>query len=356
MGLPQINIVFEKKAATLINRSGKGLVVLLLQDSTKPQTMNPYRGIDEVLREDWTEKNYEYIKMAFKAEPDRVLCVRAVVKDEAVDITESLKLIDDLNTDYLTSPVFTSGDGEVIKAWVKKRRAAGKKVKVLLADYDADCEAFINFGNTVVSVVWDTETVEYTAQEYCCRLAGVLASVPLTQSSTYYELEEIVDTTCFEEPDTEIDGGKLIIIYDGEKFKIARGVTSLTTISELHPADFKKIKVIEGADIIRYDIYSTFNDEFIGKLNNTYDNKQNFIGAINKYLKDLEDTVVDRESDHYVELNTAAILNYLRADGVDTDDFAEQQIKEANTGSNIFLTGKVKLLDAMEDLELQIRL
>ena len=245
----------------------------------------------------------------------------------------------------------------MVKAWLKKRRDAGKKVKVLLAGYEADYEAMINFGNEKVSVLNDQDEVtEYSAQEYCCRLAGVLAAIPLTQSSTYYELPEIVDTPTFEDPDKEADEGRLIIIYDGDAFKIGRGVTSLITVSDNHPKDFKKIKVLEGDDIIRYDIYSTFKENFVGKLNNTYDNKQNFIGAVNQYLKNLEDTVVDKENDHYVELNTTAILNYLKADGIDTDDLTEQQIKEANTGSNIFLAGKVKLLDAMEDLDLLIRL
>ena len=356
MGLPMIKITFEKKAATLINRSSRGMVVLILKDSTKTQTMTPYRGIDEVSKEDWTEKNYEYIRMAFVAEPSKVLCVRALTTEDAVNVSETLNLLNDLNADYLTSPEFTKSDGDIIKTWAKKRREAGKKVKVLIAGFDADYEAIINLGNSKVSVVWDEEVVEYTGQEYCCRLAGVMAAVPLTQSSTYYDLDEIVDTDTFEDPDSEADEGRLIIIYDGEVYKIGRGVTSLTTVSEQHPAPFKKIKVSEGADIIRHDIYSTFESEFVGKVNNTYDNKQNFIGAVNQYLKDLEGTVVDRESDHYVELNTAAILNYLKADGVDTDDWTEQQIKEANTGSNIFLCGKVKLLDAMEDLDLLIRL
>lgn len=357
MGLPKINISFEKKAATLINRSSRGLVVIILNDSTKTQIMTPYRGIDEVSKDDWTEKNYEYIKMTFKAEPDKVLCVRAVLDNESVDIAESLKLVDDINTDYLTSPLFSKSDGDVIKAWTKKRREASKKVKVLLAGYDADYEAMINFGNTEVSVLQDDDSVvRYNGQEYCCRLAGILASIPLTQSSTYYVLDEIVDTTTFDDPDAESDEGRLIIIYDGSNYKIGRGVTSLMTVSETHPRDFKKIKLLEGADIIRYDIYSTFNDEFIGKVNNTYDNKQSFIGAINRYFKDLEGSIVDRESEHYVELNTSAILNYLKADGVDTDDWTEQQIKEANTGSDIFLAGKIKLLDATEDLDLRIRL
>ena len=70
--------------------------------------------------------------------------------------------------------------------------------------------------------------------------------------------------------------------------------------------------MVEGADIIRYDIRSTFEEDFVGRLNNTYDNKQLLIGAINQYLKDLEDTVVDRENDHYVELDLEAILKWLR--------------------------------------------
>ena len=356
MGTPQIIIQFLKKSATLIRRSGRGMAVLILKDETQEQTMNPYMGIDEVDPEDWTEKNYDYIKMTFKSEPNQVLCVRAVMKEGAIDVRGSLELVRYINFDYLTSPYFEKADGDVVKAFIKKIRDEGKKAKAVLADYEADCEALINFATPAVTVVWDDVPVTYTAREYCCRIAGILAAVPLTQSSTYYELKEIVDAACFDDADAEIDKGKLIIIFDGNRYKIARGVTSLQTISEEHPRDFMKIKVVEGADIIRYDIRTTFEEDFVGKLNNTYDNKQLLIGAINQYLKDLEDTVVDKENDHYVELDMEAILKWLRNDGVDTDDLTEQEIKEANTGSTIFLAGKIKLLDAVEDLYLKISL
>jgi len=356
VGTPKIVIEFLKKSATLIKRSGRGMAVLLLEDSTQEQAMNPYMGIDEVAKEDWTEKNYDYIKMAFKAEPSRVLCIRAGMKDEGMDVRETLELVRYINFDYLTSPYFKKSDYDVVKAFIKKIRNEGKKAKAVLAEYEADCEAVINFATPSVTVVWDEEAVTYTAGEYCCRITGILAAVPLTQSSTYYELKEIVDAACFDDADAQIDQGRLIIIFDGNRYKIARGVTSLTTISEDHPRDFQKIKVMEGADIIRYDIRSTFEDNFVGRMNNTYDNKQLLIGAINQYLKDLEDTVVDKENDHYVDLDMEAILKWLRDDGVDTDDLTEQQIKEANTGSLIFLAGKIKLLDAVEDLYLKIRL
>lgn len=358
MGTPRIVIEFLKKAATVIKRSGRGMVVLILADDTGDQVLNPYMGIDEVPQNDWTEKNYEYVKMTFKAEPSQVLCVRAKADDGAMDIRETLELIRYVNFDYLASPYFRTSDGDAVKAFIKKIRNEGKKAKAVLPEYEADCEAIINFASPQVTSVWDKdgEPVTYTAQEYCCRIAGILAAIPLTQSSTYYELEEVVDTTGFKDVDAEVDNGRLIIIFDGSRYKIARGVTSLQSISEEHPQDFKKIKVLEGADIIRYDIRQTFEDEFVGKMNNTYDNKQLLIGSVNQYLKDLEDTVVDKESDHYVELNLAAILEYARSDGMDTDEMTEQQIKEMNTESTVFLAGKVKLLDAVEDLHLKIRL
>lgn len=358
MGAPRITIEFLKKAATAIKRSGRGMVVLVLDDATGDQALNPYMGIDEVPQDGWTEKNHGYIKMTFKAGPSQVLCVRAITKDDTIDIRETLELIRHVNFDYLAGPCLKASDGDAVKTFIKKIRNEGKKAKAVLPGYEADYEAIINLASPQVTAVWDKDgdPVTYTAQEYCCRIAGILASIPLTQSSTYYELEEVVDTPGFEDVDAEVDGGRLVIIFDGSRYKIARGVTSLQTISEEHPQDFRKIKVLEGADIIRYDIRQTFEDEFVGKMNNTYDNKQLLIGAVNQYLKDLEDTVVDKESDHYVELNLAAILEYVRSNGADTDEMTEQQIKEMNTGSTVFLAGKVKLLDAVEDLQLKIRL
>lgn len=96
------------------------MAVLILEDGTQEQVMNPYMGIDEVDPEDWTEKNYDYIRMTFRAEPNQVLCVRAVMKDGAVDVRESLELVRYINFDYLTSPYFKKADGDVVKAFIKR--------------------------------------------------------------------------------------------------------------------------------------------------------------------------------------------------------------------------------------------
>lgn len=43
-----------------------------------------------------------------------------------------------------------------------------------------------------------------------------------------------------------MDAGKLVVVFDGEKYKLGRGVTSLTSITEERPEDLKKIKIVEG--------------------------------------------------------------------------------------------------------------
>lgn len=358
MGTPKIIIEFLKKSATFIRRSGRGTAVLILEDDTRGQALNPYMGMDEVAEADWTKKNREYIRLAFAAEPRKLLCVRAVMQEGELQLAETLELIRYIDFDYMASPYLTAADGDMVKAFIRKIRSEGKKAKAVLPEYEADCEAVINFATPSVAVMWseDEEPAVYSAKEYCCRIAGILAAVPLTQSSTYYELTEVVDAAGFDDIDTEIDKGRLVIMFDGSRYKIARGVTSLQTVTDDCPEDFKKIKVVEGADIIRHDIRTTFEEEFVGKLNNTYDNKQQLIGAINQYLKELEDTVVDAESPHYVELDMEAILQWLKDNRYDTDEMTEQQIKEANTGSGIFLAGRMKLLDAVEDLVLKIQL
>ncbi len=356
MGLPEISIKFIRKAKTFIKRSSRGMVLLILHDDTREQSLTAYEKWDEVEADDWTEKNYDYLRMVFLGEPRTVVAVRAEMKDDAADTAETIALFETLNYDWLAYPECTPEAASAIADYIKKARADKKKVKAVLPDTAADHEGIVNFAMTGISVVWEgsKEVKEYTTAEYAARIAGVLAGLTLSVSSTYYVLDEIVDLEMVKSPDKEIDAGKLVIIYDGEKYKIGRGVTSLTTVTEEQPEDFKKIKIVEGSDLIRTDIITTFEDEFVGKVPNTYDNKQVFIGAVNEYFKNLEGTVLNGSHENYIEVDAAANEAYLKSRGKDTGSMTIQQIREANTGSYLFVCGQVTMLDAMEDLQLNI--
>lgn len=356
MGLPEIQISFHKKAQNIINQSTRGMVALLVDDATKDQVITPYRSVDDVIMEDWTEQTSKVLKLVFKGGPQKVLVIRAVKKESGVDLSASLALIKAVNFDYLAYPDFKGEDKEVIKKWLQEMRVKGKKAKAVLPECDGDYEAIINYATPSVTAKWPEtgELVTYTAAEYCARIAGVLAGLPLTQSATNYELKELVDAELAEDPDAEIDAGKLIVVFDGEKYKLGRGVTSLVTLEKTTPKGLQKIKIVEGQDILKHDIYTTFDDEYSGKLVNDYDNKQLFIGAVLAYYKELYGTILDGNSKNEAEIDIEANRKYLKEQGKDVDDLSEQELKEANTGSYLYLAGGVTFLDAMEDLNMNI--
>lgn len=356
MGLPEIRISFQQKANSAIQRSSRGLVAVLLNDGTKNQFLSAYRREREVNKEDWSEESLKLLKLAFKGGPQKVVAVRMLQVDGTVSLEATLSEILPLDIDYLAYPGFTETDRTVMKDFLQRAVENGKKVKAVLPHWEADYERVVNFDTDSVTAVWEDseDPVSYTAAEYCIRIAGILAGLPLTRSCTYYELEEVVDCALSDDADADVDAGKLVIVFDGEKYKLGRGVTSLTTTSEEKPEDFKKIKIVEGRDIITHDIHSTFEDEYVGKVVNSYDNKQIFVGAVNDYFRSLENSVLDAEADNLVEVDAEGNRDYLESRGTDTTDMTDQELKEANTGSWLFLTGSCKFLDAMEDLKLQM--
>ena len=358
MGLPSIQINFHKKAQNLIRRSSRGIVCVILQDKTKEQPITPIRGYTDITKTEWAEKSREYLKLIFKGGPGGVIAVRAVETEDAVDIETTLKLIRNLNFDYLCMPGYKTSYMENFKEFLQGIRKEGKKGKAVFPNCKADSSAVINVTTSGITMKWDDEEEikELTTAEFCCRIAGICAGIPLTQSTTFYVLDEVLDITQVEDADNRIDAGELIVVYDGEKHKIGRGVTSLQKTTESEPEDFKKIKIREGADIIKNDIYTTFNDDYVGKLNNTYDNKQALIGAITSYFSSLEGTVLNGDEENYVEFDVEKIRQYLKDAGCDVDEMTEQQIREADTGSRLYLTGKICLLDAMEDLDMTMEM
>ena len=201
------------------------------------------------------------------------------------------------------------------------------------------------------------EVISIRSEDYTARIAGLLAGVSLTESSTYKVLKEVVDIKQSAKPDEDINAGKLIIIFDGEKFKIARGVTSLVTVSEEVPEDFKKIKIVEASDMVRNDIKTTFEDQYVGKRNNTYDNKQIFVGAVYSYLTELGEKVIDKDEDIEVLIDTGWIKKYLEEKKKkDTSEMSEIELNKSNTGSHLAIKAKFKFLDAMEDLTMGIEM
>ena len=343
MGLPSINIEFYKKAVSFVARSSRGVVLLLLKDSTKTTVINAYTEIEDVVKEDWTADNFRIIDLCFMGNPNKVIVVRAVTKEMGINVDECKQLIENLKFDWFAAPCLSKEEGALFASYFdSQKKKKYKKGKAVLVDQAADSPAVVNFATTNISIVYKGEVITIKPEDYTARIAGLLAGVNIKQSKN---------------PDEDINAGKFIIIFDGEKFKIARGVTSLVTISEEAPADFKKIKIVEGSDMVRSDIKSTYEDQYVGKKNNTYDEKQIFVGAVHSYLQDIAGEVIDKDEDIEVSLNTAWIKKYLEKEKKkDTSEMTEIDLNKANTGSHIAIRAKFKFVDAMEDLDMGIEI
>lgn len=349
MGLPTIDIIFKTKSVNAVERSERGIVALILKDDTGAFDTKEYRIVSEVKEEDWSVESLDLIKKTFLGNPSKLVVERMAT--DATSYNAALERLKSKSFNYLAVP--DAAASEDVAQWVKGcRQNDGKTFKAVVSGHSADDEAIINFTASGVAVGGKV----YTAAEYTCRIAGILAGLPFTRSATYYVLPEVEAISDSANPNADIDAGKLILINDGEKIKIARGVNSLTTTTTEKGEEFKKIKIVEGMDLIKEDITRTFEDEYVGKVNNSYDNQVLFLTAVNAYLKGLAGDILDPAYNNSVTIDTEAQRLAWEAIGVDTSHLTEQQLKEKSFRSQVFVKGNLKFLDSVEDLKFNISL
>lgn len=383
MGAPSIDISFIEKAISAITRGERGIVMLWVKDTLPAPAINPVTVVTESdVPEGLSDVTVEQVKLAmigYVNAPKKVIvyCMGIAEDAEEAEIDtgyqKAMEVAETIRFDYLAIPtVETDGKGEDIASWVKAmRETKKKKIKAVLPNVAADNEGIINF-TTEKSIKTEmvtgkdgTKTIVdtiYTAEQYCARIAGLIAGTPMAIACTYAPLPELSDCTRLTDNDTPIDKGEFIIFYDGEKVKVVRGVNSFITTVDGKGDSFKKIKIVEAMDMINDDIIKTAQDSYLGKYANTYSNKCLLITAISSYFAQLKrDDVI---SSYSVSLDAEAIRIYLKGKGMqatldngevkEVDECSDEEIITADTGASVFLTGNVKILDAIEDIKMPI--
>jgi len=363
MPLPAINITFRQQGITAIRRSQRGIVALILEDTvpaTNPITILTPADIPAALS-DFNKEQIELTLIGYQTPPKKVIAyiVPVGTVEDPVDYSAAQLYLEKIRWDYVAVPEIATADVTSFATWIKALRdTKKKKVKAVLPICPADHEGIINFATVKI----ETKLKDYTTAEYCARIAGLIAGTPLTIACTFAPLPEVTDCDKMsdEELSTAIDAGKFVLYNDGEKVKVARGVNSLVTTSEVKGESFKKIKIIEAMDLIHDDIKKTAEDSYLGKYSNSYDNKCLLISAILGYMEGLEiDGILDRGfSEVGINLETQAAylksIGYETNDGRTVDDMKDLEIKKANTRDKVFLYALIKILDAIEEINLPI--
>ena len=261
--------------------------------------------------------------------------------------------------DYLAIPTITNAQCEAVATWVKTNRENKfKKVKAVLPNYAGDYEGIIDFGNTSIK----TKTKTYSPAEYTARIAGLIAGTPMTISATYAPLAEVIDCARLapHHNDQHVNKGEFFSSFDGATVKMARAMNSLVTTTQGKLEAYQTIKTVDIMDMIYDDIRKTAQDSYIGKYTNDYDNKCLLISAIQGYFLELERGRLLQKDYSQVDIDVDAVKNYQISHGIYTKDelakMSDLEIKKLDTKKKVFMTAKIKILDAMEDIELPINI
>jgi len=350
IGLPSVIVEFKQKASTAIQRGNTGIVALILRDTQELGLYNIKGAYD--IPSNLSEANKKYINLTLLGNVTAPSKVVAYVVGEEVELKTALDYLETVEFNYLVVPQVKEEEKETVKTFIDKMRNDIKvRVKAVM-NLEADYEGIVNSTNTATM-----KEGEMNSDEFCCVIAGLIAGTPLNQSVTYAVPRNVLDipSQTKEQSEERVGKGELILVKEMGKVRVARGVNSLVTTTTEKGDLFQKIKLVDTMDLIHNDIRKTCIDTYIGKVANNYDNKCILMTAITSYFEELAKEQLI-EKDFTVAIDMAQQIKYLKSIGVDTSEMSEQEIKEANTKDKVFLMANIKLIDAMEEISLEINL
>lgn len=354
-GLVNINIEFKELATSFIQRSQTGIVTIILKDTTK---MYKELTSEDDIPTSLSDDNKKYIKYGFAGATDNEKVLKPskviiTVIDTDGNLDEILSELESVEFNYLCMPEAIEAEKTKIVTWIKKiREEESTEAKAVLANIKADNEAIINFTENVT-----VGGEEITAEKYTSRIASLIASTPNTQSITYAPLNEVESITKIDKAsaDAKVQAGELILRRLSGKIRVARGVNSLTTLTAEKGEMFQKIKLVDTKDLISKDIKNIYVEKYLRQCPNSYDNKCLFIVAVQSYLAELaKQELID--SNFTIEIDIEKQKEYLESKKVDTSKMNDNEIKNYSTGSNGFYLINLKLVDAMEDINIRVQI
>lgn len=337
----EINVSLIQKAQNFIELNARKTVCILVKELVNTGVYNVRTSMD-VENLELTKDNKEFIKRGLG---QKTIIIADTTIDKALGVAKAQKF------NYICHNFATEDNTKVKEFVVEQVESYKNNIMGILANCKGDHENIINFTTDDI-VIGDKA---YTAEQYTSRITSVIANIPSTESATYHVLSEVdlVPLLTKEELDTKISNGELVLIYDGDKVKIARGVTSLTTLGAEKTEDMQSIRLVTTGNIMKNDIQKSVADRYVGKMVGEYNNKMNICQEIKGYLGVLaKQSLMDKN--FTVDIDIQAIKAYLDSIRVNTEDMTEEEIRHYNTKRKCFILCRVNLLDSMEDFYINI--
>ena len=405
LGMPDIIVAFKEKGIEAIQRSKRGIVMLVLEEADKDLVNDHLElfSVDDIPSEGISDYSREQMQLAlegYQLAPKKVLAYfippvtetmetasdagagegtvngggasmteddeegtaetggvsdsDTVTTEARQDYTAVLKLAEAVKFTYLVIPQIRPSQVREIASWIKSMRTVKHiMAKAVLPNCAADSEGIINFTNSVIK----TQDKSYKTAEYCSRVAGLLAGTPMTIATTYAPVSELVEVEMEtkEERDARVARGEFFFFSDMQKIKVARAVNSFVTTYQGKGDQFKKCKIVELLDMIHDDIRQTGHDSYIGKYANSKENRDLLCTAITGYFKTLETEGLLEVDENEAFIDITAVKNWRLSNGLNTkeelESMDEGEIKKLNLHDNVFIAANLSPLDAMENIQ-----
>ena len=121
--------------------------------------------------------------------------------------------------------------------------------------------------------------VEINSAEFAAYIAGLIAGTAINKSITFTQIpvDDVTKRLTNAQVKTSLEKGSLVLVHDGEKVKVERGITT----------DLSKLRKVRAEMAIATDIQKTGEDNYIGKLDNNADGQAALCSAIKAYLENL---------------------------------------------------------------------
>lgn len=212
------------------------------------------------------------------------------------------------------------------------RNDEGRYIQGVVADYDgADFEGIINSINGCV-----IDGVEYSKEEFTSVVAGMTAGANFNQSNTAKKINgatKIIGELTDVEIKEGLENGKFILSTSAKgEVKVEQDINSLHTFTKDKDYNFSKNRVIRTLDEIGTTTKLTWEDTYMGKVDNDATGRGLFKGDLISYGNELQ--------------RLSGIQEFNGADDI--------TVSQGNDLDSVLVDWYVKPVDSMEKLYMTV--